>query len=175
MLNKPVEEIVMEDGHVVGVKSEGEVKSQSNLFYKITISWLYSKVVKTVDNTLRETYTIGRGKIHYVNIFDWHCLIYCPSPVRWLGANSWSVTPATSRTECVRQVRWSGSSVSSATPSRTPTTPTPVRSSSLRTRSTASQVRSGPSTGLLRWDVSDFLLSWCRDFPSNSKFTSQRW
>ena len=27
MLNKPVEEIVMEDGHVVGVKSEGEVKT----------------------------------------------------------------------------------------------------------------------------------------------------
>lgn len=25
MLNKPVEEIVMEGGHVVGVKSEGEV------------------------------------------------------------------------------------------------------------------------------------------------------
>lgn len=26
MLNKPIEEIVMEDGKVVGVKSEGEVK-----------------------------------------------------------------------------------------------------------------------------------------------------
>lgn len=26
MLNKPVEEIVMENDHVVGVKSEGEVK-----------------------------------------------------------------------------------------------------------------------------------------------------
>jgi hypothetical protein len=25
MLNKPVDDIVMEDGHVVGVKSEGEV------------------------------------------------------------------------------------------------------------------------------------------------------
>ena len=37
MLNKPVEEIVMEDGHVVGVKSEGEVNSPSNQFYKTTI------------------------------------------------------------------------------------------------------------------------------------------
>lgn len=27
MLNKPVDEIVMEDGHVIGVKSEGEVNS----------------------------------------------------------------------------------------------------------------------------------------------------
>lgn len=27
MLNKPVDEIVMEGGHVVGVKSEGEVRS----------------------------------------------------------------------------------------------------------------------------------------------------
>ena len=26
MLNKPVDDIVMEDGHVVGVKSEGEVR-----------------------------------------------------------------------------------------------------------------------------------------------------
>lgn len=26
MLNKPVDEIVMEGGHVVGVKSEGEVR-----------------------------------------------------------------------------------------------------------------------------------------------------
>lgn len=26
MLNKPVEEIVMEGGHVIGVKSEGEVR-----------------------------------------------------------------------------------------------------------------------------------------------------
>ncbi|XP_064156349.1 rab GDP dissociation inhibitor alpha-like [Anguilla rostrata] len=30
MLNKPVEEIVMEDGHVVGVKSEGEVKTHKS-------------------------------------------------------------------------------------------------------------------------------------------------
>lgn len=39
MLNKPVEEIVMEDGHVVGVKSEGEVKSPSikPQFYKTTV------------------------------------------------------------------------------------------------------------------------------------------
>lgn len=28
MLNKPVDEIVMEGGHVVGVKSEGEVRSR---------------------------------------------------------------------------------------------------------------------------------------------------
>lgn len=27
MLNKPVDEIVMEGGHVVGVKSEGEVRT----------------------------------------------------------------------------------------------------------------------------------------------------
>lgn len=27
MLNKPVDEIVMEGGHVIGVKSEGEVNS----------------------------------------------------------------------------------------------------------------------------------------------------
>lgn len=27
MLNKPVDEIVMEGGHVVGVKSEGEVRN----------------------------------------------------------------------------------------------------------------------------------------------------
>lgn len=29
MLNKPVDEIVMEGGHVVGVKSEGEVRGAS--------------------------------------------------------------------------------------------------------------------------------------------------
>lgn len=28
MLNKPIEEIIMEDGKVVGVKSDGEVSSQ---------------------------------------------------------------------------------------------------------------------------------------------------
>lgn len=31
MLNKPIEEIVMEDGKVVGVKSEGEVRANSHI------------------------------------------------------------------------------------------------------------------------------------------------
>lgn len=31
MLNKPIEEIVMENGKVVGVKSEGEVSSQLSI------------------------------------------------------------------------------------------------------------------------------------------------
>lgn len=33
MLNKPVDEIVMEGGHVVGVKSEGEVRFLLLLFF----------------------------------------------------------------------------------------------------------------------------------------------
>lgn len=33
MLNKPVDEIVMEDGHVVGVKSEGEVNIETSIIY----------------------------------------------------------------------------------------------------------------------------------------------
>ena len=32
MLNKPVDDIVMEDGHVVGVKSEGEVRRDASVF-----------------------------------------------------------------------------------------------------------------------------------------------
>lgn len=32
MLNKPIEEIIVEDGRVVGVKSDGEVPSSANLF-----------------------------------------------------------------------------------------------------------------------------------------------
>lgn len=31
MLNKPVDEIVMEGGHVVGVKSEGEVQRKKRI------------------------------------------------------------------------------------------------------------------------------------------------
>lgn len=33
MLNKPVDEIVIEDGHVVGVKSEGEVNIKTRIVY----------------------------------------------------------------------------------------------------------------------------------------------
>lgn len=35
MLNKPIEEIVMENGKVVGVKSEGEVRFCQMCIYKI--------------------------------------------------------------------------------------------------------------------------------------------
>lgn len=52
MLNKPVEEIVMEDGHVVGVKSEGEVTSQqASLMYLFGMTFQNSVRLVLKDNT----------------------------------------------------------------------------------------------------------------------------
>lgn len=43
MLNKPIEEIIMEDGKVVGVKSDGEVRCVSILLWLLlsSSSWYY--------------------------------------------------------------------------------------------------------------------------------------
>ncbi len=111
MLNKPVDEIVMENGHVVGVKSEGEVRSRWSF-----VQW------------------------HLVcSSFEMLMLSRCCC--RWLVVSSSSATPATSRTVCGRRVRWSVWYASSATPSKWPMILTPARSSSLRIRLTATQVR----------------------------------
>lgn len=57
MLNKPVDEIVMEGGHVIGVKSEGEVQ-QGNLTMPFSLfTQIYSpggdKKVKSFETLLR--------------------------------------------------------------------------------------------------------------------------
>lgn len=79
MLNKPVDEIVMEGGHVVGVKSEGEVH---NADFQVSESKV--KVLKRCrDSVLTDS-----------------------APCcRWLAASSSSVTPATFQTACAKQVR----------------------------------------------------------------------
>lgn len=39
MLNKPVDEIVLENGRVVGVKSEGEVPHTLRIIYRTIRGW----------------------------------------------------------------------------------------------------------------------------------------
>lgn len=79
MLNKPVDEIVMEGGHVVGVKSEGEVHSAN-----VRVS---------------ETKVKGFECCRYQPLAD-------SAPCcRWLAASSSSATPATFRTACAKRAR----------------------------------------------------------------------
>lgn len=116
MLNKPVDEIVMEGGRVIGVKSEGEV----NLHWSVVPRWSkigFGCVVRRASRT---------SPFHLCR--------------RWPAVSSSSVIPVTSRTASARRARWSVWSASSATPSKTLTTLTPARSSFRRIRSTVTQV-----------------------------------
>lgn len=81
MLNKPVDEIVVEGGKVVGVKSEGEVQSCS----------VFVSIVMTLQRQNRQS----------VNLLH----SFSPSCCRWRVVSSSSVTPATSQTVSVKQVR----------------------------------------------------------------------
>lgn len=128
MLNKPVDEIVMEGGHVVGVKSEGEVMRYGDISDTMMSLGLFT---------------------HQRSPVECRVLIRSHPSCRWLAVSSSSATPATSRTAFARRVRWSVWSASWATPLRTPMTPTPARSSFLRIRLTATQV--GVSSSQRGW------------------------
>lgn len=76
MLNKPVDEIVMEGGHVVGVKSEGEVGA-------------------ALQGERAASGCRWNGGID----------VLLPPRCRWLVASSSSATPATSPTASARPAR----------------------------------------------------------------------
>lgn len=79
MLNKPVDEIVMEGGHVVGVKSEGEVHHAN--------------------------FKVSESKVEVFKCCRSSALTDSAPCCRWLAASSSSATPATFQTACAKQVR----------------------------------------------------------------------
>lgn len=84
---------------------------------------------------------------------------------RWPAASSWSVIPVTSQTVCKRLARLFASSVSSATPSRIPMMPIPAKLSSLRTRSTGSQVGQAVMH-LFSQEILGLLVTFCYRIPA---------